>query len=259
VSLHAVEAGSAGPTLLMVHGNPTSSWLYRRVIEGLSGVARCVAVDLPGFGKTPAPAGYGYTPREASAALAAFVEERDLQDVVLMGQDWGGPIGFGAAVAAPSRYARFVVLNTWAWPMRRRGAGVWSFAFGGPVARAVASRVDVAPRAVQLGSRRRIPADELAGYAMPQGREAALALAAAVSGAGDWLGEVEAGLPPLTDRPALICWPTADPVFGDGERERWERLLPTHRTVELPGARHFCQEDAPEAIAAAVRAWLPGR
>jgi haloalkane dehalogenase len=241
----------------MVHGNPTSSWLYRHVMAALDGVARCVAVDLPGFGRTPAPPGYDFTPRSAAAALAAFVAERDLRDVVLMAQDWGGPIGVGAALAAPERYARLVVLNTWAWPMRGRAAGLWAAAFGGPVARLVAGAVDPAPRVVQLGSRRAIPADELAGYAMPQGRTAAVALAAAVTGANPWLAEVEAGLPALADRPALILWPTADPIFGAGERARWERTLPEHRTVELTGARHFCPEDAPEAIAGAVRRWLP--
>ncbi len=255
--MFAREEGTAGPTLLMVHGNPTSSHLYRHVIAGLRDACRCVAVDLPGFGRTPVPPGSRLTPQEASEALAAFVQERDLRDVILMGQDWGGPIGVGAALAAPERYAGFVVLNTWAWPMHRRGAGLWSLAFGGPVARALTDRVDLAPRVVQLGSRRSIPPAELAGYAMPASRRPAVALAAAVTGANPWLARVEAGLPVFADRPALICWPTADPVFGAGERARWEAAFPDHRTVTLEGARHFCQEDAPDEIAAAVRAWLP--
>ncbi len=256
--MHALDTGGPGPTVLMVHGNPTSSWLYRHVIAGLRDTCRCVAVDLPGFGRTPPPPDGDLSPRAASLALERFVAERDLRDVVLMGQDWGGPVGFGAAVRDPSRYARFVVLNTWAWPMRRRGASVWAWTFGGPWARLLTDRVDLAPRVVQLGSRRAIPAGELAGYAMPQGRRAAVALARAVTGANDWLGEeVEAGLAALADRPALVLWPTADPVFGPRERDRWTRVFPTHRVVELEGARHFCQEDAPDEIVRAVRAWLP--
>src|SRR4028119_294541 len=90
----------------MVHGNPTWSFLYRDVIRGLSGEGfRCVALDLPGFGLSAAPAGFSFHPQEHATVVARLVEHLDLHDYVLMGQDWGGPIGLAAAGRGPARGA----------------------------------------------------------------------------------------------------------------------------------------------------------
>ena len=91
-TVHHVDEGT-GPPLLLLHGNPTWSFLYREVIAGLRDRFRCVAPDYPGFGLSrPAP-GYGFTPAEHAEVVRRLVLELDLRDVTLMVQDWGGPIG----------------------------------------------------------------------------------------------------------------------------------------------------------------------
>jgi haloalkane dehalogenase len=70
-----------------------------------------------------------------------------------------------------------------------------------------------------------------------------------------FLAEIEQGLPKLSDRPALLVWPTKDVAFREPERKRWEQLFPNHRTVILDGGGHYIQEDAPEDIITAIRAW----
>ncbi len=70
-----------------------------------------------------------------------------------------------------------------------------------------------------------------------------------------WLAEIERGLAQLSDRRALIVWPTKDVAFRDPERRRWEDLFPDHRTVLVEGAGHYVQEDAPEEIVDAIRDW----
>ena len=70
-----------------------------------------------------------------------------------------------------------------------------------------------------------------------------------------FLADVEARVPRLRDRPALIVWPTGDVAFRDRERRRWEQLFPDHRTISLDGAGHYIQEDAADEIVAAVRSW----
>jgi haloalkane dehalogenase len=113
--VHYVDEGSGSP-LLLLHGNPTWSFLYRDIITGLRDRYRCVAPDHPGFGLSrPAP-GYGFTPAEHAAVLETFVQELDLRDVTVMVQDWGGPIGFRVATRHPDRFSAFVIGNTWAWP-----------------------------------------------------------------------------------------------------------------------------------------------
>src|SRR3954452_13171659 len=89
--VHYVDEGS-GPTLLLLHGNPTWSLLYRDVIKGLRDRFKDVALDYPGVGRATAPAGYGYTPAEHSRVVERFVPTLDLRDVTMMVQDWGGPI-----------------------------------------------------------------------------------------------------------------------------------------------------------------------
>ncbi|MFL5886997.1 MAG: alpha/beta fold hydrolase, partial [Thermoleophilaceae bacterium] len=132
--VHYVDEGS-GPPLLLLHGNPTYSFLYRDVIGGLRDRYRCIAPDHPGFGLSRAAPGYGYTPAEHSRVLEQLVLQLDLRDVTMMVQDWGGPIGFGAATRQPGRFAAFVIGNTWAWPKSDPGTQVFSRFLGGPIGR----------------------------------------------------------------------------------------------------------------------------
>jgi pimeloyl-ACP methyl ester carboxylesterase len=101
-TVHYIDEGS-GPILLMLHGNPTWSFVYRQVVALLRGSFRCVAIDYPGFGLSVARAGYGFHPIEQSQVVAEFIKLLGLRDVTLVVQDWGGPIGFGAALQDPGR------------------------------------------------------------------------------------------------------------------------------------------------------------
>src|SRR5207302_280108 len=114
--VHYVDEGQ-GPVVLMLHGNPSWSFLYRKIIRELSTNHRCIAVDYPGFGLSTARAGYGFTPREHSAVVEKWAASLDLKDVTLMVQDWGGPIGLGWAGRNPDRVKALLIGNTWAWPV----------------------------------------------------------------------------------------------------------------------------------------------
>ena len=113
--VHYLDEG-AGPPLILLHGNPTWSFLYRDVIAGLRDRYRCIAVDYPGFGLSRAAPGYGYTPAEHAQAVEDLIVRLDLRGATLMMQDWGGPIGFAVATRHPDRFSAFVLGNTWAWP-----------------------------------------------------------------------------------------------------------------------------------------------
>lgn len=110
--VHYVDEG-AGRPILFLHGNPTWSFLYRGIVTRLRDRFRCVAVDYPGFGLSVRPAGYGYTPAEHAAVVGELVDALALEDLVVMGQDWGGPIGLAAAVERADR-----VTGLLPWGMR---------------------------------------------------------------------------------------------------------------------------------------------
>jgi len=259
--VHYVDEGS-GPTLLLLHGNPTWSFLYRDVIKGLRDDYRCVALDYPGFGLSTAPASYGFTPAEHARVVEHFVAELDLRDVTMMVQDWGGPIGFAAATRNPDRFARFVIGNTWAWPKSDPGTQVFSRFLGGPIGkRLILGRNLFVERIIPRGVRRKKLAPEVMDayrgpFPTPESRVPTWVFPREILRSRPFLGEVEAGLAKLTDRPALIVWPTKDVAFRDAERKRWEELFADHRTVPLEGAGHYIQEDAADEIVAAIRAWL---
>jgi haloalkane dehalogenase len=127
--IHYLDEG-AGRPLLLLHGNPTWSFLYRDIVTGLRDRYRCIAVDHPCFGLSAAAPGYGYTPAEHADVLEELVLLLDLRDVTMMVQDWGGPIGFAVATRHPERFAAFVIGNTWAWPKGDPGRQLFSRLLG---------------------------------------------------------------------------------------------------------------------------------
>jgi haloalkane dehalogenase len=263
-SMHYVDEGT-GPPLLMLHGNPTWSFLYREVITGLRDRYRCIAPDHLGFGLSRADPGFGYTAAEHARALTRLVEQLDLRDVTLMVQDWGGPIGFAVATRQPERFSAFVIGNTWAWPKSDLGTQVFSRFLGGPIGGYLILRRNffvekIIPGAVKRRKLEPRVMDAYRGpFPTPESRRPVHVLPREILASRPWLAEIERGLPALRARPALIAWPTEDPAFRTRERERWEEAFPAHETVLLRGAGHYIQEDAAEEIVRAIRDWVSAR
>ncbi len=260
--VHYVDEGS-GPILLLLHGNPTWSFLYREIIIGLRSEYRCVALDYPGFGLSAAPLRYGFTPAEHADVVARFVQELDLTEVTMMVQDWGGPIGFSVATRQPQRFIRFVLANTWAWPKSDFGTQAFSRVLGSPLGRYLIERRNffvetILPRGVRS---RRLSDDEMNAYRgpfpTPESRLPVAVFPREILGSRPFLAEVASALPAVSDRPALLVWPTKDFAFREPERNRWEALFPTHHTVMLEGAGHYVQEDAAAQIVSAIRDFVP--
>jgi haloalkane dehalogenase len=256
--VHYVDEGS-GPPLLLLHGNPTWSFLYRKIIVGLRDRHRCIAVDYPGFGLSSAKPGYGFTPAEHADVVAELVRRLDLRGVTMMVQDWGGPIGFAVATRDPERFQAFVIGNTWAWPKADLPTRLFSGILGGPVGRRlILNRNLFVEGALGRGVRPPLPAAAMEAYRgpfpTPGSRRPTAVFPREIIASRPFLAEVERGLPALSDRRALLVWPTRDIAFRDPERRRWEQLFPDHRTVMLERAGHYIQEEKPDEIVAAIRA-----
>ena len=194
--------------------------------------------------------------------MAEFFEKMDLQGVTMMVQDWGGPIGFAIAEKYPDRIDGFVIGNTWAWPLERTGHKVFSTLMGGwPGQFAAWCCNGVVRFFLSQGMERNLSDAELAMYLAPfaqrDARTPTHVFTAQLWDADVFLQDVYAGLPMLSEHPALLVWGLADFAFKEPERSRFERLFPKHKTVLLENAGHFIQEDAPEEIATAIIAWHP--
>jgi haloalkane dehalogenase len=259
-SIHYIDEGE-GPPLLLLHGNPTWSFLYRDVILGLRDRFRCIAPDYPGFGLSDAPSGYGYTPAEHADVLEQFVEQLDLRELTMMVQDWGGPIGFAVATRHPDRFTRFVIGNTWAWPKADVGTQAFSRILGGPIGCYLILQHNLFVERLLPGGVRRatLGPKVMDAYRGPfpnaPARVPTWIFPREILGSRPFLARVESGLGALRDRPALLVWPTKDVAFREPERLRWESVFADHRTVLLEGAGHYIQEDAPGEIVTAIRDW----
>ncbi|MDP9006291.1 MAG: alpha/beta fold hydrolase [Actinomycetota bacterium] len=258
--LHYIDEGR-GPVLLLLHGNPTWSFLYRHLVARLRHRFRCVALDYPGFGLSSAPNDYGFTPAEHSSVVERFVVEVGLDSFTPLVHDWGGPIGLSVASRHPERVRALVLGNTFAWPLDGDRHFEWfSRLMGGAVGRLAIRRLNAFVNVVvPAGTRRRLSRPEMAHYRgpfpTPDARLPTHVLAREIIASRDFLAEVEAGLARLAHLPALIAWGGSDFAFRDTERRRLEAVFPRHRSVVFEAARHYLQEDVPEELASTIEEW----
>jgi haloalkane dehalogenase len=114
--VHYLDEGPRdGPVVLLVHGMPTWSYLYRDMIPDLVAAGyRCIAPDHLGFGRSDKPTDpHWYTIARHTEVLTSVITGLDLSDITLVCQDWGGPIGLAQAMTMPDRFSRLVIMNTW--------------------------------------------------------------------------------------------------------------------------------------------------
>lgn len=260
--MHYVDEGK-GPVVLMVHGTPTWSFLYRHLIRALSADCRVVAPDHLGFGLSDKPAGLAYTPAFHTANLARFIRALDLRNFTLVGHDFGGPIGLSYALAHLVNVRKLVLFNTWMWSLEGTRVERVGRILGGALGRFLYTRFNFSPRVVLPGAyadrsrlTKAIHRHYLAPFPGPAERMAPWILARELIASSDWYEGLWRERDRLADFPALILWGMKDPAFGPDVLARWRTALPNARVVELADVGHFVQEEAPEVAAREIRAFL---
>lgn len=256
--VHYVDEGSGTP-VVMFHGNPTWSFLYRKVINELKGQFRCIAMDYPGFGLSERPAGYGYSSAEHAEVVGKLVDALGLQDFIVVGQDWGGPIGMTVALERASRVSGMVFANTWYWPARG-GLNTFSVVMSSPPFQWLILQRNwfvnfIMPRSVATPMAPEVFRTYQDAQPTPEARRGVAEFPRQIRRALPMLTRLAAQAPhELSGKPVELVWALKDPAFGsEAVVARWQRDFPTANVTRLAGANHYIQEDAPEAIAAAVR------
>jgi len=264
---HYVDEGPKdAPVALLLHGEPTWSYLYRKIIPPLLAAGyRCVAPDYIGFGKSDKVTDDNwYVIDRHIERLAGLIERLDLQNITMMVQDWGGPIGLINAVEMPERIDRLAILNTWlhhadyeyspaikAWRAaatnRHWLAWMRHDLPVGPIVRRTSARTVTDPEALE------------AAYEAPyQGSIAAKAGARrfpwCITFAKPEEGSAarqEAAFEALKSwqKPVHVIFGASDPIFTPEWGQKWARMIPGATFDAIERASHFCQEDAGEEIA----------
>ncbi|MCB1668290.1 MAG: alpha/beta fold hydrolase [Porticoccaceae bacterium] len=259
--MHYLDEGEGVP-VVFCHGNPTWSFLYRNIIKELSGECRCIAHDLPGFGFSEHPPGYGYTPQEHAEWLEDFlIGHLKLEKFILVVQDWGGPTGLTVATKYPDRVLGVVISSTWAW--KASGTGyVFSKLMGNPLARQLILKKNffaktLVPKLLGEGSNNSaIRQAYTAPFPTPDSRMGTAEFPKQITAAAPWLEELESRLHKLKDKPVEFVFGLKDLMSKPADIDKWLSHFPDANVQKIPDANHYTQEDCPENYVIAVRSIL---
>lgn len=258
--VHYIDEGS-GPPILMLHGNPTWSFLYRGIVIRLRKHFRCIAVDYPGFGLSPHPPTYRYTAAEHAEVVSQLVRELGLSDLTIMGQDWGGPIGMRVALDDPGRLRALVMGNTWYWPATTLSMQLFSKVMSsGIIQGQIFNKNMFVERIMPLGVKHKLAPEVMDHYRGPlstlDSRAGVAEFPKEIINAERWLREIEANVAfELGQLPLLLVWGMHDLAFTPGFMKRFRTDFEAVSIVRLE-AKHYIQEDAPAEIAAAIKTFL---
>jgi haloalkane dehalogenase len=255
------DEGDGAPVVFM-HGEPTWSFLWRKVIAPVRDAGfRCVAPDLAGFGASDKPIDIGWYSYDRHTQIAAtLLEDLDLRDATMVVHDWGGPIGLRLAVEHPQRISRLVILDTGLFTGRQRMTDAW-LTFRDFVARTEDLPIGLLVRRACKHD----PGDEVvAAYDAPYPNAASKAGARAFppmipltpDAPGADAGRRVQDALREDRRPTLMLWADSDPVLPLSVGEGFAKSIGRSAPRPIDDASHFLQEDQGALIGSLIAQWL---
>ncbi|MFP4440753.1 MAG: alpha/beta fold hydrolase [Chloroflexaceae bacterium] len=257
--MHYVDEGQGRP-IVMVHGTPTWSFLYRHLITELAGTYRCIAPDHIGFGLSDKPTDWSYRPVDHARNLRTLIERLELRDIILMVHDFGGPIGLSYAIEQPDNVSGVVLCNTWMWSLqddptiRRMGQFV-----SGPIGKFLYMRLNFSPRVLirsfwgdKSKLTRHIHQHYTRVFPRAPERQSTWVLARELLGSSAWYAGLWQQREQLREKPLLFLWGMRDPAFKPDALARWQEAFPHGEAVTFPDAGHFVQEEVGRALGPVV-------
>lgn len=259
--MHYVDEGQGEP-VVMVHGTPMWSFLYRHQIRELSKNYRCLASDHLGFGLSDKPKDGAYHVADHALRLEKWLESLEVGPVHLVVHDFGGPIGLSYALKHPERIKSLTILNTWMWsvadnPDIQKIARMIQGWFG----RFLYLYLNASPRFLVksvFADKSKLTKEIHAHYTKPftnrTERIAHWTLGTLL--AEPWFDSLWEQRERIRHLPTQFIWSMKDPTFTPVYLERWEGVFDNYEIHQLPEAGHFSQEEAPEEVNALLQRFL---
>ena len=256
-----LDEGDGSP-VVMLHGEPTWSFLWRKVLPPVRDAGhRCVVPDMAGFGRSDKPTDVGwYSYDRHTHLMAALLEDLDLRDATMVVHDWGGPIGLRLAVEHPDRIARLVIMDTGLFTGHQKMSDAWR-AFRDFVERTEDLPVSMLVRRACKTDPGDAVADAYdAPYPSAEAKAGTRAFPLMIPLAPDAAG-AEAGqrvLEALREdrRPTLMLWADSDPILPVKTGERFAEAIGRDHPRVIEDASHFLQEDQGQRIGELIAEWL---
>jgi haloalkane dehalogenase len=262
--IHYVDEG-VGPTLLFVHFGPAWSFVWKDAIKELSPWFRCVALDFPGAGASPASDAFAPDPFSASQVLDGFVDRMNLEDVTLVAHDLGGIAGLSTMLRQRARFTGLAVVESFAWSLNDRNPKIAKMLrfVGGRLFSSLNAWTNVLALGTsgRTGVGRHLSRRDKRAFRAPyrdrRVRRAATAALGSVPTLDPALRELERRIASeLGDVPVLLVYGQKSPTVKEGFPDRFQELLPQAELVLVPGGHHFPQMDDGPAVASAIRRWM---
>ena len=261
--IHYIDEGS-GPTLLFVHPGVGWSFMYSEIIQELRGRFRCVALDLPGFGLSPAAPGYQHTLAGDSRLLERFISTLGLTDVTLFSHDVTGSIALGVVARRPEWFSAVIVLPSFAWPLESyRKVYPMIQLLSTPLFRFLSTHfnffLEYTLKTVTKKPKQPFSDLEKQAYRGPNLDRAVRRyphdLFKSVTKSHDYLVDLKQRLSEIKEMPALLIFGDQDATIKMGWLARLECIFPRHRTIIMKGSHHFPQIYDSAAVASAIRSF----
>jgi haloalkane dehalogenase len=256
--MHYVDEGAGDPVVL-VHGNPSWSFMYRNLILGLCHNNRCIAPDHLGFGLSEKPRDWSYLPRDHAKNLADLLDSLDLDNITLVVGDWGGPIGLSYALHYPEKIRNIVLTNTWLWSVKNDWYyQAFSKFVGGSIGKFLIRKRNFFARDIvkaAFGDKKKLTQDIHNHFLLPlenpEERKGSWVFPRQIIGSSDWLESLWNERNKLKDKNFLIAWGMKDIAFREKELNRWIGAFPGAAVVRYAESGHYVPEE--EAVDLAIR------
>ena len=261
-TMHYIDEGQ-GETIVFVHGTPTWSFLYRDFIKALSGQYRCIAVDHLGFGLSDKPKGFAGTPQAHSQNLEEFIDRLGLESVTLVVHDFGGPIGLSWAITHPEKVKRLVLFNTWLWATNTdKNAQKIDKLLHGWLGNYLYLNTNFSPKVLlkqAFFDKKKLSKPIHRHYLKPfpnkASRTGLLKIGQALVGASDWYQQQFEQIDQIKHKPTLILWGMQDKFIRPTYLQKWTKVLPQAKVIQLESG-HFVQEEAPQVSITAIEEFM---
>jgi pimeloyl-ACP methyl ester carboxylesterase len=260
--MHYIDEGK-GDCILFVHGTPSWSFDFRKLISELSRTHRCIAIDHIGFGLSDKPKNYHYTTQAHSSNLEKFILDKKLENITLVVHDFGGPIGLNVAIKHPDRFKQFIILNSWLWSSENDpDFKKFSRILRSPMLPFLYRYLNFSARFVLPKSfgKNKISKEVLKHYTKPfrnkNERNGTLGFVHSLLNDQEWFESLWNHKSVIENKRTLFIWGIADQFIKPHYLEKFKTGFKNCEVLKLENCGHFPQEEESENVIRTATKWL---
>lgn len=261
--MHYLDEGEGNP-ILFLHGTPTWSFLYRKLIKELSTTHRCIAPDHIGFGLSDKPETWEYNIRDHTKNLDSLLEKLNLDNIVLVIHDFGGPIGLPWAIENKDKISKIILFNTWMWSqeeeaMFKKNKKILQSKFF----HWIYKKFNFSARFLikeAAGNNDFLTPEIKKHYIKPfdtaSKRMGTIGFLDALLYENQYFEEEYSKMEVLKDKPALILWGMKDKYISKNCLTRWKNFFTDRSIRKFEASGHWVMEEEPERTLREIRDFL---